>query len=281
MKKFLLFFLVMVSSHSRGQELPVKKVIDRMLSAAQSLRTARFTLYTEERLRNGKYAITERLVKFRAHPRRIYFYSVKPDPGMEVLWKAGWNDEKMLIHPSGFPYLSFSLNINGALARRDSHHPVTHIGFDYLADLLNYYRDIYKDKFYDHAVITDTIRWDNHECLVVQFIFNEYKAIDYIVQENENLIQIAGNLRLNDYSILAMNPGIRDFDDVKMSQVIQVPNVYNKLFEFYIDLSSGLPLKQLIYDDNGLYENYEMKSFRLNPALGDREFERDFPDYGF
>jgi hypothetical protein len=40
-------------------------------------------------------------------------------------------------------------------------------------------------------------------------------------------------------------------------------------------------LVQITYDENGMLEKYEMKSFVLNPDLKSEEFTPTFKGYGF
>ena len=103
----------------------------------------------------------------------------------------------------------------------------------------------------------------------------------YTVKKNEKLSDIAKKLYLNDYSIMLLNSAIGDLDDVKEGQVIKIPNFYARKIEFYMDRATGLPLRQLIYDQNGLYEKYEMKSFLLNPVFKPEEFSPEYKEYGF
>ena len=281
MRKIAIAFLLFYSFPVLCQDLAVKRVFENMLSAASSIQNTKFILFTEERLLNGKYALAERIVKVQSTPLQIYFFAVKPDAGMEVLRKVGWNENKMLIHPGGFPYLTFSLNTNSALARKDSHHPIEHIGFDYLAGLMKFYLDKFKNHFYDYATISDTVVWDNRKCIVLEFDFKDYKKVNYTMRPGENITSISEQIHVNDYSLLIMNPFLDGFEKAKTSRSIKVPNFYNRKFIFYIDKNNWLPIKQLIYDEAGLYENYEMKSLLINPVFEKNEFDENNPAYSF
>ena len=280
--KYILVILLSFNSYlSFAQTNPVKDIIQRMLNANEMLRSAKFTLYTEERMKNGKFVITNRFVKMQTRPKQIYFYSVKPNPGTEIIWKEGWNENKMLVSPGSFPFITFSMKPNNSLARRDSHHSILDIGFDYVTEMVSYYLKFYGDRFYNYITISDTVQWDNHSCILVTFDFKEYADVNYTVKKKESIIDIAEKFHLNDYTILQMNPSIDDFDDVHEGQVIKIPNFYSRKIEFYIDRTSWLPLRQLISDQRGLYEKYEMKSFLMNPFFKSDEFNPDFKEYKF
>ena len=259
----------------------VNVIIQRMLKSSEVLRSAKFTLYTEERMKNGKFVVTNRFVKIHTKPKEIYFYSVKPNPGTEIIWKEGWNNNKMMISPGSFPFITFSMNPNSSMARKDSHHSIRHLGFDYVTNMIGYYLKFYGDRFYNYITIVDTVQWDNHSCIHVTFDFKDYAEINYTVKQNENIIDIAEKFHLNDYSILMINSSIDGFDNVFAGQAIKIPNFYCRKIELYIERVSWLPLRQLISDQNGLYEKYEMKSFLLNPVFKTGEFSPEFEEYKF
>ncbi len=155
------------------------------------------------------------------------------------------------------------------------------MGFGYVSDLVKHYAKKYGNRFYEYVTIADTVLWDNHTCIVLKFDFRDYMIVKYKVGRGENITTIARKLNLNDYSILMINHTIGNFEDVNEGQVINVPNSYARKIEFYMDMTTGLPLRQLIYDQQGLYEKYEMKSFILNPVFRPEEFSPDYGEYGF
>ncbi len=273
---FLPYFLFSQSSAD-----PIGQILQKMYSAEDRLQSAKFTLHSEERLRNGKFAVQEMMIKLKEHPKQIYFYAIKPNPGTEIIWRQGWNKEKMMISPGSFPFITFSMHPGSSLARKDSHHPLTNLGFGYVSDLVKFYSKKFGNRFYEFVSIADTVSWDNHSCIVLKFDFKDYQVLKYTVGKNETISSIAGKLHLNDYSILMLNQSIGDFDDVKEGQVILIPNSYARKIEFYMDRNTGLPLRQLIYDKDGLYEKYEMKSFILNFPFKPEEFSPDYREYSF
>ena len=274
---FLFFFLFHFSSF--GQK-SVRDIIQRMNTAGSGIRTAAFTIYGEERLKNGDVFISERNVKLIAKPKKVYFYSVKPDPGMEVLWKEG-PGEKMTVNPGGFPYITLHINHNGAIARKDSHHAIHDMGFDYVVKLINYYMQTQGENIFKWAVIKDTLQWQGLTCIHLAIDFKDYPVNNYTVLKGENLSSIAAKLHVNDYMILSMNNSIDDMDDVEEGQRILVPGLYASRIEFYIDMKSWLPVRQLIYDQKGLYEKYEVRKLKVNPVFKPEEFTEEYKDYKF
>lgn len=281
MKIFFCISLLFYSLVLSAQNNPIKTILQKMYDAEDKLYSAKFTLYSAERLKDGKMFLSERFIKLKMNPKKIYFYSVKPNPGTEIIWKEGWNENKMLVSPGSFPYVTFSMKPNNSIARKDSHHPITDTGFEYVTSLVKYYQETFGEKFYKYISIADTVMWDNHSCILLIFDFKEYAEVNYKVLRNEDILTIAKKFHLNDYSIMILNPSINDFEDVKVGQIIKIPNFYGRKIEFYVDRKTGLPLKQLIYDQKGLLEKYEMKSFILNPSFKPEEFTPEYKDYRF
>jgi outer membrane lipoprotein-sorting protein len=280
MKYILLLFFIFISTILSAQN-PVKVLVEKMLKANEQLHSSKFTLYTEERMIDGKIMVTERLVKMKTRPKKIYFYSITPNPGTEILWSEGWNEDKMMVSPKSFPYVTFSMHLNNPIARKDSHHSIVDLGFEYVSGIVEHYVKKYKENFYSYVKITDTVNWNNRSCIVVKVDFADFKYLDYTVQPNEDVMDIAVKKYLNDYSILMANPELDDYKDVKAGQVIKIPNFYCRNIIFFIDRLTWLPLKQEMYDEKGLYERYEMKSFIPNPTFKPEEFTPEYSEYKF
>lgn len=279
MKSFTFLILLLFNFTCYGQS-SIGDIIQKMNKASVNLHTAKFTIYGEERLRNGELLVSERIVKLNVNPQKVYFYSVKPDPGMEVLWKNGIN-EKMLVNPGGFPYITLNISHTGSVARKDSHHSIQDMGFEYVVNLMNYYVRTQGDNILKWAFIQDTVQWQGRSCIHLVIDFKNYKPYTYTVLQGENVSSIAAKLHVNDYMIFNMNPTVDDMDDVKPGQKITVPNFYASKIEFFIDRTTWLPVKQLIYDQKGLYEKYEFRNLVVNPVFKSDEFSSDYKDYKF
>ena len=183
---FVLFFFITVFANAQVNS--VKEIVQRMSKANASLQTAKFTMLSEERLISGKFVATKRYVKLQVHPKKIYFFSVQPNPGTEIIWKDGWMDNKMLVSPKSFPYVTFNLKLTSSIARKDTHHSILDLGFEYVTGLIDHYAKLYGDKFYNSVTISDTVQWDNRSCIVVDCEFKDYAVADYVVKHGENVM---------------------------------------------------------------------------------------------
>jgi outer membrane lipoprotein-sorting protein len=280
MRRFILIFLILYYSIAFSQTNALKTIVANMNNASEKLQTAKFNIYGEERMRDGKMFISERLVKLNVKPQKVYFYSVRPDPGMEVLYKNA-PGEKMVVNPGGFPFITLHVDPRGSLARKETHHSIEDMGFQYVTRLINYYMQTQGDKIQKWATIKDTLQWNGRSCIDLLIDFKEYKPVIYTVQKGENLATIAIKFHVNDYMLLIMNPSVKDIEDVKAGDKINVPNFYGSKIEFYIDTKTWLPVRQLIYDQKGLFEKYEFSNLLINPIFKTDEFTEDYKDYKF
>jgi len=209
----------------------------------------------------------------------VHMYA--PRVGVEILYRKGeWNGN-LLISPYSFPYVNMKLSPNSLLVREKSHHTVCEIGFDYLMAMIGHYTSVMGDKIYDYLVLGDTILFDRHQCMKMQFDNPDFGYTIQTVKEGENLVDMAARNFVNEYMIICANKDIDDIYDVKAGQQVRVPNLFGKKIIFYVDLNSMLPLVQEIYDENGFFEKYEYKSFVLNPTFDPAEFTPGYKDYGF
>ena len=108
-----------------------REVIYHIFEAVDNLKTMRYNLQCYERVK-GKMNHTESKVKLQISPRKLYLY-IK---GLELLWIQGANKGDALINPNSFPYMDLNLDPYGALMRKDQHHTIHEMGFQYLADIL-------------------------------------------------------------------------------------------------------------------------------------------------
>jgi len=80
---------------------------------------------------------------------------------------------------------------------------------------------------------------------------------------------------------LKKNKEIKNFGDVKPGQIIIIPNAYARKTVLYIDKNTYLPILQTMYDDIGLFEQYEFYNLQLNPKIAEEEFTKEYKGYHF
>jgi hypothetical protein len=279
--KLLLVVSFFLSLNGYSQDPNAKALLKKMLGACDALKSATFILKSTEKELNDKIEESEMIIKLQTEPVRIYLYMLHPHAGAECLWRDGVSPNRVLVNPNGFPYVNLKLRPYNSLLRQDSHHLIPEIGFEYMSSMTKYYLNKMGDTFYKYLSINDTLQWDGRSCYELIFDYTPYQCFDYTVRPNETLTSIAERFHINDYMLLKNNPSVKDYDAVKPGQIIKVPNFYNRKIIFYVDQNNFLPLVQIIYDEKGFLEKYEMKSFVLNPVIHPEEFTSSFAGYGF
>jgi hypothetical protein len=151
---------------------------------------------------------------------------------------------------------------------------------DYIAEIFRYTIREQGDKIFNLFSVTGTAEFNGRNCTVLQYENPEFGFENYTVKENETLTGIAHANHVSDYMLLTVNK-LKGYTGVKTGQVIKVPVSYGKKIVLYLDEYNHLPLMQIVYDENGLYEKYEFKSFVLNPKFSDNDFSPDNDKYGF
>lgn len=257
-----------------------KEIINRMLAATQQVQTLKFKLKKAERV--GETVFTgEQDVKYAHEPRKTYAYLHSPSKGTEVLWIADANNGKVLVKPTSFPYMSVSLSPYGSILRKNNHHTVYQIGFDYVADIIKSICSKSGQHFDEYFKYQGEVSFDNKVCYKILVDYTSYQYVNYTVQPGENVTAIAKKLLVSDYMIKEINKEIDDYDDVKAGQRIKVPNAYARKTILYIDKETFLPIVQKMYDEKGLFSQYEFYNLQLNTPIAPEEFTRNYKDYDF
>jgi hypothetical protein len=109
--------------------------------------------------------------------------------------------------------------------------------------------------------------------------YNNFSYSDYTLTKDETARDIAQRLNLAE-SLIEEKNGIGQ-DKISKGKTIKIPNVYAKKVIFYVDKTSFLPVVQFVYDDKGLYEQYEYTDVVVNPSFANDEFSENFKDYKF
>jgi len=270
--RFLISFNYKTSDNIAGN----RELIDKIFTAVDNVKTLRFNLQCNERIK-GRMTHYESKVKLQVSPRKLYL-SLK---GPEVLWIQGQNNGDALVNPGAFPYMNLNLDPYGSLMRKDQHHTIHEMGFQYLADILKDGMKRAGDKLDKYFVVVGEEKLDGRNCYKLAISFPDFAWGPYVVKKGENLNTIARKLKVSEYMVLMNNPKIDWYSDVKEGQTIQVPNAYGKLTILLIDKEYLLPVSNQVFDDQGLFETYEYNNLQVNTPILFEEFTKDYKDYNF
>lgn len=253
-----------------------RELIQSIFDAVDNIKTMRFNLQCNERIK-GRMTHYESTVKLQISPRKLYL-SVR---GPEVLWIQGQNNGDALVNPGAFPYMNLNLDPYGSLMRKDQHHTIHEMGFQYLADILKDGMKRAGDKLDKYFVVVGEEKLNGRMCYKLAISFPEFAWGPYTVKKGENLTTIARKLKVSEYMVLMNNPKISWYNDVKEGQIIQVPNAYGKLTILHVDKELLLPVSNKVFDDQGLFETYEYHNLQINTPILPEEFTKDYKDYNF
>lgn len=131
------------------------RLTEQMSQAARGL-TDYQCLFHKTEWKNSKpipYQLTQQ--KWRAKPFSVYMKWIgKEKTDQEVIYREGWNDNKLRAHTGSFPKVTVNLDPEGTMALADSRHSVRKAGF---AETM---RQISKDV--DRAVKEKGVGWAFH-----------------------------------------------------------------------------------------------------------------------
>ena len=274
------FLLIASTPKDTGKTISSsKQIIDNMFSAIAQLQTVQYKMKVWER-KDGRVGEGEQHIKINVSPFRLYAYIQKPSKGVEVLWRQGENNNKLLVHPNSFPYVNLNLDPNGSLVRKDSHHNLFAANFNYMASVI---RDTYQKSgpdFIDYFKYEGDVLFNGIDCYQITVDYTPYQVYNYTVKVGEDVFSIARKKHLNEFKIKELNK-LKDYTSLKPGQIISLPNVYAKRTILYIDKKTFLPLVQIMHDELGFYEKYECRDLQVNPTFEKEEFSHNFPTYNF
>jgi outer membrane lipoprotein-sorting protein len=271
-----LFFLGTTSGFAQT----TKKIMDDMLISIHNIHTLRFKLKKTERI-DGVLQKAEQEVKFSHTPRMIYTYIHSPNQGVELLWMKGKNDNQVYINPNAFPYVNLNLDPYGSIVRKGNHHTVYEVGFDYIGEIMDHMikksgTDFDKYFFYQGEVV-----FDKRPCYKIVIDYKPFAYVNYTMKANETITSIAYKMFVSDYMILEKNPKIDDYYDVKEGQQVIVPTAYALKTILYVDKENHLPVFQGMYDEKGLFSQYEFYGLQMNQKIEEAEFTKEYSKYNF
>jgi outer membrane lipoprotein-sorting protein len=285
MKKITLGILVVVlmsfvPSGKTTTPIRARELTDKMLYAIEQMKTVTYKMKKTERV-GGEYKKGEQDAKLQLKPRCSYVYVHEPTKGVEVLFVEGKNNNNALVKPNAFPYINLNLDPYGSIMRKGNHHTLYELGFNYIGAIIKDIADKSGDKLEEYFVIEGEVVFDHKKCYKLIIHYKPYALKNYTIAQGETLTNIAYRDHLSDFKMLELNPSISDYNAVKPGQVIKVPSAYAQKTVLYIDKHTFLPIMQSIYDEKGLFEQYEFYNVKLNPPIKPEEFTKGYKDYRF
>ena len=272
----ILFSTITFSQDSQNPKL----ILDEMVKTCYEVKSVVYTQRKTERIEGElKKQISD--IKFQKEPFQVYMKQKFPKEGLEVLYSDGKNDNNALINTNGFPWVNVSLSPFGDRMRDGQHHTVFESGFHYFATIVEHLTQKYNHKTNEILKYQGKVKFNNRTCHKIFVDNQDFEYISHKVGIRQNLLTTARRYFIPEHMILELNPNVDDYYDVEEGDIINIPNDYAKSITLLVDTERHIPLKLIVHDDKGLYEQYEFLDLTLNPEIPTEEFDKDFDEYGF
>ncbi len=267
-----------LGASSPSETVSCRDIIQQMMDSIKNIKTQKYEVRATERVNNNLH-IAESKVKINYSPKKIYFGSISK--GVEVLWLEGKNKGNATVHSRTLPFVNLDLDPYGSIMRKDQHHTIFELGTQYVgATIANTIIKAPKD-FNKHFKYAGVLTWNNTECYQVIIDYPEYKYIEYTTQKGETVTSISHKLNTSDYKIRYKNDLSSYFGTIKEGKTLLIPVPYSNKVIVFIDKKTFIPIKVMVYDEAGLFEEYEFFNVLINPVFASDEFSTSFKDYSF
>ncbi len=270
-------FLFLISHSAFKYNTPTcKEIMVKLIKECTTVQGLKYTLKCSERTAPNKYNNFGSNVKLNRSPRKIYLY-IK---GTELLWLQGKNNGKALVKPNKL-FVNLNLDPMGSLMRQDQHHTIHEIGFDYIADILEYNLKSAGDKFDEEYKLIGEERINGRPSYKIEINSSNYEILSHTVVKGENIISLARKYRIAEYAIKKLNKGFDETDELIVGSIIKMPSHYAKKVILHVDQLYFLPIAFKVFDNDGLFESYDYSSMIVNPKFEVDEFTKNYKGYGF
>lgn len=263
-----------------AQAQDARSIVNKMYVAYSQLKQYSFTMHSKERF--GEHYL-EKKMKFNINESPLKVYMKDQDSGVELLYVSGWNGNKAFVNPNGFPWMNLSFKINDFNVIKESHHFVTDSGFGMTINLMRTTEQKIKDKgekFEDYFVYKGEVDWNGMKCYKLIVQKKDFQYVTHTATKDELLMDLCSRLCVPEYLVAGKNK-IPHGGSVKTGKAITVPNAFAKEVVLYVDKVSYMPVVQMVYDEKGLYEQYEFKNLATTPSFHSDEFDSECSCYGF
>ena len=107
----ILVTYIFVNSSLFSQNDSLKKeIIANVIDSIDAHNQLEFEMFRSERNENNEFVDGKFYAKMNNNPLKIYIKNEKLSEGAEILYVEGENNNKILINPNTFPYISMSLS---------------------------------------------------------------------------------------------------------------------------------------------------------------------------
>ncbi len=283
-KHVLILFLVSFLS-GNAQHLAVPqagnkavKLIAEMIDSIKNIKTVQTHIRSLERINNA-YSSASSDIKVNVSPRKLYFKG--REGKLEILYVTGSYNNKAVIKPHVFPYLTLTLETRGNMMRKNQHYTIHELGFDFIGQTIALILSKEKENMSKSLAYLGKHERNGYMCHMVIYETKTFPHYEYTVKQKETVTSIAYKHSVNDYMLREKNNLFNDFGFLKEGSKIQIPYMYCKKAILYLDERTMIPVSVSIYDDIGLFESYDYTNVKINKPIEEKEFTKSYKGYGF
>lgn len=255
-------------------------IVKQLVAKNKQTKSLSFNLKKTERI-DGELKSRTSFFKIVVKPLKLYIKQIAPEPGIEVIFAAGENNNKVLVNPNKFPWITISLEPYSHELTKTEHHTVYESGLTYMLSLLESVLTKYSTELSEMIKYDGPVTWGNYSCYMITMYDKHFKYLSYTVNPGESVISIAKKYKLSEYMILEKNPKIRNYYDIKKGDVIKIPNDYSQKMILYVDKKTLFPVLIKVYDEAGLFEQYDYSNISINPTFSAEDFSKSNKNYNF
>lgn len=257
----ILFFLILVLGSFKSPEPDLlynpKSTLHLLVDSLHRINSASYTVTNTERI-NGKYMSGTQQINYQQKPFKSLVTFIQPNAGSQLLFSPFENDGEAIYSPNGFPYIDLNLDPLGSLMRRNNHHTVYEIGYQYIIKILE--NALYQEQ------CQFTVLENNTNQMTIKVVNPLFVYTNYSVKKGEDIRTIAHKIGVNEYLILEKNSDYSFYDETEEGDIIKIPSTYAKEVLLTIDKQLWVPIKIMAYDELGLFEEYQYQDITLNPS---------------
>ncbi len=270
----ILFFVV---SFKTEREINPVKILSQMYDSIQNIKTLRIKVAALERV-ESTFLTSNSELKLQTSPRRLFL--LNRSKKLEVLYNFGEHNNKALVKPHVFPYITLALDPTGNLMRKNQHYTINELGYDFIGKAVALTISKDKEGLKNFTYMGKVVK-NGYRCYYLEYESKNYGYIDYVVGTKETASSIAYKICVNDYLLRNKNDLLNEFGYLKKGKVLKVPTLYCKKASLLIDEKMLVPVSIALYDDAGIFENYEFTFIEVNKTIKAEEFMRSYKDYHF
>lgn len=262
-------------TNSSYDQQPIKIMI-AMLDSIKKIKSYEFDLKALERVEKGEYLSAESFIKMNESPKAIYFRNEKKK--ISVMYVAGANENKALVKAKSLFNTAISLDPYGNMMRKNQHYTIHELGFGYFAKTIT--AALLKDKTHisSNLKLIGKKVINGKSCIGLNFEDPEFHYFDHVTGKNESVNSLASKFNVGEYQIRLKNELHSFYGTIKQGKKLKIPSNYCKRIVLYVDEHTLLPVTITIFDEVGLYENYEYINVKTNKKFTSDDFGKFYKD---